>query len=166
MKLIGSTLYQRVLERAVRTARGEDLAPDLSPPRISDAAYLPEDFIPDPTMRINLYARLARVVSAAEVDALEDEVADRFGVPPEPVTALLGATRLSALAAEAGVTKIATGPKATAFTLSSARAGQLRRRIPEDATRRWVEDRLVFDAPGEGAHDNAFIASVLSDLAA
>ena len=166
MKLIGSTLYQRVLERAVRTARGETPAPDLSPPRINDAAYLPEDFIPDSTMRINLYARLARVVSAAEVDALEDEVADRFGAPPAPVCALLAATRLSALAAEAGVTKIASGPKATAFTLSSTRAAQLRRRLPENGSRRWVEDRLVFDAPEDGAHDDAFITSVLADLAA
>ncbi|CAN5162160.1 DEAD/DEAH box helicase [soil metagenome] len=166
MKLIGSTLYQRVLERAVRTARGDELPPDLSPPRINDAAYLPEDFIPDATMRINLYARLARVVSATEVDALEDEVADRFGTPPAPVTALLAATRLSAMAAEAGVMKIATGPKATAFTLSAARAAQLRRRLPEDGSRRWVEDRLVFDAGGGGTHDDAFIASVLSDLAA
>ena len=166
MKLIGSSLYQRVLERAVRTARGEDLPPDLAPPRITDAAYLPEDFIPDATMRINLYARLARVVSAAEVDALEDEVADRFGPPPAPVDALLAATRLSALAAEAGVTKISTGPKATAFTLSSARAAQLRDRLSVNSAGRWVEDRLVFDAPGEGVHDDAFITAVLVDMAA
>lgn len=167
MKLIGATLYQRVLERAVRTARGEALAPDLSPPRIHDGAALPEDFIPDATMRINLYARLARVVSAAEVDALEDEIADRFGAPPPPVVALLAATRLSALAAEAGVLKIATGPKATAFTLSSARAAELRARFPARGARRWSDDRLVFDAAGEDApHDDAFITAVLTDLAA
>ena len=76
------------------------------------------------------------------------------------------ATRLSALAAEAGVTKIASGPKATAFTLSSTRAAQLRRRLPENGSRRWVEDRLVFDAPEDGANDDAFITSVLADLAA
>lgn len=166
MKLIGSSLYQRLLERAVRSARGEEPAPELSPPRISDAAYLPEDFIPDPTMRINLYARLARVASAAEVDALEEEVGDRFGPPPPAVTALLAATRLSALAAEAGVTKITTGPKATAFDLSPARAVQLRERMPDDQIQRWVGDRLVFGAPEDGGHDDGFIASVLVELAA
>jgi transcription-repair coupling factor (superfamily II helicase) len=166
MRLIGSTLYQRLLERAVRTARGDEPAPDLAPPRIDDTAYLPEDFIPDATMRINLYARLARVVSAVEIDRLEDEIADRFGAPPQAVTALLAASRLSALAAEAGVTKIATGPKATVFTLSIRRAAELRQRLPEEGSRRWVEDRLVFDATGDGAHDDVFIAAVLSDLAA
>jgi transcription-repair coupling factor (superfamily II helicase) len=166
MKLIGSTLYQRVLERAVRSARGEELAPDLSPPRIDETAYLPDELIPDATMRINLYARLARVVSAAEVDALEDEIADRFGAAPPAVAALIATTRLSAMAAEAGVTRIASGPRATAFTLSSGRAARLRPRLPAQGQRRWVDDRLIFHAPEDGAHDDAFIASVLADLAA
>ena len=166
MKLIGGSLYQRVLERAVRTARGEELPPDLSPPRVGATAFLPEDFIPDATMRINLYARLARIVSSAEVDALEDEIADRFGAPPPPVTALMSATRLSALAAEAGVSEISAGPKATAFTLSAARAERLRLRLPDNGRRRWSDRRLIFESEGKGAHDEAFIASVLADLAA
>lgn len=166
MKLIGGSLYQRVLERAVRTARGDELPPDLSPPRVGATAFLPEDFIPDATMRINLYARLARVVSSAEVDALEDEIADRFGAPPPPVTALMSATRLSALAAEAGVSEISAGPRATAFTLSAARAERLRLRLPDDGPRRWSDLRLIFESEGESAHDEAFIASVLADLAA
>ena len=166
MKLIGASLYQRVLERAVRIARGEELPPDLSPPRVEATAFLPEDFIPDATMRINLYARLARVVSAAEVDALEDEIADRFGPPPASVTTLLAATRLSALAAEAGVIQISTGPRATAFTLSAARAKGLRHRLPDEGPRRWSGDRLVYEASGESDHDEAFLSAVLTDLAA
>ena len=166
MTLIGSSLYQHVLERAVRTARGEDLPPDLSPPRIGETASLPDAFIPDGTMRLNLYARLARVVSAAEVDALEDEIADRFGAPPAPVTNLLEATRLSALAAEAGVLKISTGPKATAFTFSSVRALALRSRFPDQGARRWSDDRLIVEADREGDHDHAFLAAMLTELAA
>ena len=166
MKLIGAALYQQVLERAVRLARGETPMDALPPPRVDAAAFLPDDYIPDATMRINLYARLARVVSAAEVEALEDEIADRFGPLPNPVAGLLAATRLSALAAEAGVTRIASGPKATAFTLSPARAARLRERLPANDTRRWVEDRLIYDAQVELVHDQAFIAAVLSDLAA
>jgi transcription-repair coupling factor (superfamily II helicase) len=166
MKMIGSALYQQVLERAVRLARGEPTAEVLPPPRVDATTYLPVDYIPDATMRINLYARLARIVSAAEVEVLEDEIADRFGPVPEPAAALLNATRLSALAAEAGVTRIASGPKATAFTVASSRAALLRERLPANDERRWVEDRLVYDARKDRAHDSAFIASVLSDLAA
>lgn len=166
MKMIGAALYQQVLERAVRTARGDTPAEPLPPPRVDAGAFLPVDYIPDATMRINLYARLARVVSGAEVEALEDEIGDRFGPLPEPVAALLGATRMSALAAEAGVTRIASGPKATAFTVAHARVAVLRKRLPANDERRWVEDRLVYDRTADTAHDEGFIAGVLSDLAA
>jgi len=166
MKMIGAALYQQVLERAVRTARGETIEAAVPPPPVDASAYLPTDYIPDATMRINLYARLTRISASTEVDALEDEIADRFGPAPEPVAALISATRMSALAAEAGVTRIATGPKATAFTLAASRAAALRARMPANDERRWVDDRLVFDAREGLAHDADFIASVLSDLAA
>lgn len=165
MKMIGAALYHQALERAVRQARGEPPPVVAAPPRIDATAFLPVEYIPDATMRINLYARLARVVAASEVEALEDEIADRFGPPPEPVVALLSATRLSAMAAEAGVIDISSGPRATAFTLDPARAGAVRARLPANDDRRWVDDRLVFDAQGQ-AHDQAFIAGVLSELAA
>ncbi|CAN5303622.1 DEAD/DEAH box helicase [soil metagenome] len=166
MKMIGAALYQQVLERAVRTAREETIEAAVPPPPVDATAYLPTDYIPDATMRINLYARLTRVSAASEVEALEDEISDRFGPLPEPVAALLTATRMSALAAEAGVTRIASGPKATAFTLAASRAAALRARLPANDERRWVDDRLVFDTREDQAHDAAFIASVLSDLAA
>ena len=166
MKMIGAALYQQVLERAVRTARGEPIVEPLPPPPVDATAFLPVDYIPDATMRINLYARLTRLASAAEVDALEDEIADRFGPLPDPVAALLGATRMSALASEAGVTRIASGPKATAFTVAASKAAMLRKRLPANDERRWVDDRLIYDTDEGQAHDAAFIASVLSDLAA
>ncbi|WGM47109.1 Transcription-repair-coupling factor [Brevundimonas sp. NIBR10] len=166
MKLIGAALYQQVLERAVRLARGETPVEALPHPRVDAAACLPVEYIPDATMRINLYARLARVASAGEVEALEDEIADRFGPLPDPVAGLLSTTRLSALAAEAGVTRIASGPKATAFDLAPARAAALRDRLPANEARRWVEDRLVYAARKDVTHDQHFIAAVLSDLAA
>lgn len=166
MKMIGAALYQQVLERAVRAARGQTVETSIPPLRVDATAYLPTEYIPDATMRINLYARLTRVSSASEVETLEDEISDRFGPIPEPVAALLSATRMAALAAEAGVTRIASGPKATAFTLAASRAAALRAKLPANDERRWVEDRLVFDTRDDQAHDAAFIAAVLSDLAA
>jgi transcription-repair coupling factor (superfamily II helicase) len=166
MKMIGAALYQQVLERAVRAARGEPVVEAWPPPPVDATAFLPVEYIPDATVRINLYARLARVRSAAEAEALEDEMADRFGPIPPPVASLLEATRVSALAADAGVTRIASGPKATAFTLAADRLDGVRARLPANDDRRWVEDRLIFDAREDVPHDSAFIAGVLSELAA
>jgi transcription-repair coupling factor (superfamily II helicase) len=166
MKMIGAALYQQVLERAVRAARSEPVIEALPPPPVDATAFLPVDYIPDATMRINLYARLARVRSAAEAEALEDEMSDRFGPIPPPVASLLETTRLSALAADAGVTRIASGPKATAFTLAADRLDGVRARMPANDDRRWVDDRLIFNAREDVPHDRAFIADVLSELAA
>ena len=166
MALIGASLYQKVLERAVRLARGEVATEPLPPPRLDAGACLPVDYIPDATLRINLYARLARVGSAAEVERLADEIADRFGPPPEAVVGLLAATRLGALAAEAGVTRISSGPKATAFTLAPGRLNDMRLQFPANDDRRWFEDRLIYDAREGTSHDEAFIAAILADMAA
>lgn len=166
MKIIGASLYQHVLERAVRQARGEPPVEPLPPLRVDPQACLPLDYIPDATMRINIYKRLSEVTSVAEVEALEDEISDRFGRLPAPVAGLLNATRLSALAADAGVTRITSGPKATAFTVCASRLATMRKLMPDNDARRWVDDRLVFEAGPQGAHDETFIAAVLSDLAA
>lgn len=166
MKLIGSALYQSLLERAVRVARGEPVIDPCPAPRVDPAAGFPEDYIPDPTIRINLYARLARVAAAAEADAMEDEIADRFGPLPDEVVALLEETRVSALAAESGVTKIVNGPKATALTLGSNWLEAATARLPANENRRWVDNRLVLQTEEGVLHDNAFLASVLAELAA
>ncbi len=168
MKLIGSTLYQRILERAVRTARGEELAArSFAASRSATPPILPDGLHPGRNHAHQPLCPSRRAsVSAAEVDALEDEISDRFGSLPEPVASLFAATRLSALASEAGVVKITTGPKATAFTVSPARAVHLRQRWPEEGNRRWVADRLVVDASTDHPHDETFIADVLTDLAA
>nr|WP_246347526.1 DEAD/DEAH box helicase [Brevundimonas basaltis] len=166
MKLIGSALYQSLLERAVRAARGEPVSDPVPAPRIDPAAGFPEAYIPDPTIRINLYSRLARVASAADVDALEDEIADRFGPLPDEVTALLAETRVSALAVEAGVTKIVAGPKATALTVGNGRLEEAARKLQARNGHRWVDNRLVLETEAGVAHDNAFLATVLTELAA
>jgi transcription-repair coupling factor (superfamily II helicase) len=43
------------------------------------------DYIPDQTMRLKLYRRLADMQDEDEVQAMEDEFIDRFGALPQPV---------------------------------------------------------------------------------
>jgi len=166
VKMIGAALYQRVLESAVRQARGEEVPPSLTPLVVDETAYLPESFIPDATIRINLYARLARVTSPSELDALEDEIGDRFGTAPAEVVKLLAATRMGALAADAGVLRIVAGPKATAFTVTPAAAARLKGQAALEGNPRWVDDRIIFDTGDESPHDDRVVASLLATLAA
>ncbi len=121
MKLIGAALYHRLMERAVRVARGEAPEADWTPElQLGEAAALPEAYIPDPVIRINLYARLSRLASAEEVDAFEEELDDRFGPLPPEAVALVTSARLGVLARAAGVRKLTAGPSAVALDLDHA----------------------------------------------
>jgi transcription-repair coupling factor (superfamily II helicase) len=40
------------------------------------------DYVSDPEIRINLYAQLARMRDARQIDSFAEEIEDRFGPPP------------------------------------------------------------------------------------
>ncbi len=116
MKLIGVDLYQHLLAAGLRRARGEDAdrwTPDL---HLGIAGCLPEDWISDMSVRLALYARLARVGSTVELDGFEDELEDRFGAMPDDAATLLRIAAVRLLAHDAGVARIDAGPGAIAFT--------------------------------------------------
>lgn len=117
MKLIGVDLYQYLLEQALRAARGEkidDWQPELC---VGVEGRLPEDWLPDTDLRLQLYGRLARLQSINDLDRFEDELADRFGAIPDPAQELLVLARLQILARALDIRRIDAGPAAIALTL-------------------------------------------------
>ncbi|MDP8912949.1 MAG: DEAD/DEAH box helicase, partial [Pseudomonadota bacterium] len=116
MKLIGLGLYQHLLEQALRVARREDVddwMPELS---LGLSGRLPESWIPEEEVRINLYVRLARTASAAQVDSLAEELEDRFGGRPAEARRLVELARIRLLARAAKVARVDAGPAAIALT--------------------------------------------------
>jgi len=116
MKLIGIDLYQRLLEAALRTARGETVerwSPDL---HLGLEGRLPESWIADEEMRVTCYARLARLVEIEEIDELQEELEDRFGALPDEAETLIAVARVRARARAVGIATITAGPAAIAFT--------------------------------------------------
>lgn len=67
---------------------------------------LPEDYVPDGQLRLQLYRRLADLDSMAQIDEMERELADRFGPLHEPTRNLMYQLRVKALARDAGVGSI------------------------------------------------------------
>ncbi|MBS3652313.1 DEAD/DEAH box helicase [Pseudaminobacter sp. 19-2017] len=115
MKLIGVSLYQHLLARAVRIARGERLEVEVEPSiELEMAGALPEGYVSESLVRLNLYSRLQRLEDPVEISALEDELIDRFGPPPEEVRTLLDIALIKLRAAQAGVSAVRAGPKAIA----------------------------------------------------
>jgi transcription-repair coupling factor (superfamily II helicase) len=116
MKLIGVDLYQHLLGRALRAARGEridDWMPEL---KVDVAGAFPEAWIPESDVRIALYCRLARLRTTLELNAFEDELEDRFGALPPAAQMLVHLQHIRRAAHTAGVTRIDAGPEAIAFT--------------------------------------------------
>ncbi len=115
---IGVELYQQMLEDAVnelKTRAGtEGLVVDRGwSPQINTGAavLIPEDYVPDLTVRLSLYRRLSDAEKAAEREALAAELIDRFGPLPPEAGQLLKVVAIKGLCREANVAKIDVGPK-------------------------------------------------------
>jgi transcription-repair coupling factor (superfamily II helicase) len=116
MKLIGLGLYQHLLEQALRVARGEEVDEWMPELHLGTGGRLPDSWIPEEEVRINLYARLARLASAADLDSWADELEDRFGALPWEAATLIAVARIRQLAREARIARIDAGPAAIALT--------------------------------------------------
>ncbi|WP_312488975.1 TRCF domain-containing protein, partial [Sphingomonas sp.] len=115
MRLIGVELYQQLLEGALRAARGETVERWTPVLHLGLEGCLPEDWVPEVDTRITLYARLARIETADELDAFEQELEDRFGAVPADAGRLLGLARLRLDARALDIARIDAGPAAVAM---------------------------------------------------
>jgi transcription-repair coupling factor (superfamily II helicase) len=107
MLAIGFNLYAKLLRRAVGDLRGE-----LSPERpetsidIRVDAYIPNSYVSDNDMKIDIYKRIRDADSTEAVDGLRSELSDRFGKMPGEVEALLEVQALRVVSEGAGVRRV------------------------------------------------------------
>ena len=73
-----------------------------------EACFLPHEYIGDGRLRIEFYRRIAQAVSAEEINALRQELRDRFGPLATAAELLLQLTVLKLLAGELGVALVET----------------------------------------------------------
>ncbi len=96
---VGFDLYCRLLEEAVREARGEEI---VQPPEtvieLPVEAYIPASYIPDERQKVEIYRRIAGLTSEEELDELAGELLDRFGDMPPCVQNLLAVAGIKILA--------------------------------------------------------------------
>jgi transcription-repair coupling factor (superfamily II helicase) len=112
MQEIGFQLYTDMLNEAVRALKnGKE--PDLAAPlsttteiNLHAPALLPQDYCGDVHERLSLYKRLANCESPDAIDALQEELIDRFGKMPDPAKALIETHRLRVAAKPIGIIKI------------------------------------------------------------
>ncbi len=143
LKLVGLELYRHLLDRALAKARGEAPPEAWSPGlAIGVDAYVPPGHVPEEALRVSLHGRLAgllRAGDAAGVEALEDEMEDRFGPAPAPLAQLFALARIAARCRRLGIEKLEVGPNAAAATRRGQETGRLLLRRPSTTP----EERLA-----------------------
>ena len=168
LKRIGTGLYQHLLERALRRARGERVAADWSPELALDVdARLPAGYVPEPELRLDLYARLTRPAGAPQLEELAQEIADRFGEPPPEVARLLDLAGLRRRCRALGVAKLEAGPKAVAASFRDEASAEQRwagwaQAAPDGP--RWSGGRLLLAWPSASADERLAAATALLEL--
>ena len=115
---IGFGMYTEMLSSAVRSLRaGKE--PDLDAPlaitteiNLHATAVLPGNYCADVHERLVLYKRLANCETLDDLEALAEELVDRFGLLPEPARTLVDTHRLRILSKPLGVMRIDAGAHA------------------------------------------------------
>jgi transcription-repair coupling factor (superfamily II helicase) len=119
MQEVGFQLYADMLRAAVSSLRA-GREPDLAAPlgvateiNLHVPALLPATYCSDIHERLVLYKRLANGETIEDLDALQEELVDRFGSLPEAAQALVASHRLRVVARPLGVIKVDAGPDRT-----------------------------------------------------
>ena len=108
VQAVGFDTYLRWLQEtvaALKTGKGEEgRGKGIAPEVILDLpAHLSEEYVPDDAARLDLYRRLARAEQPCEIEAVREELRDRFGPLPDAAQRLLLVADLRALGARAGL---------------------------------------------------------------
>ncbi len=102
---VGFDLYLRMLEETVQRVQRGANAPPPPPADVSMdlPCFLPDDFIASADAKLDLYRRLASAQSVEAIDALRDEVRDRFGALPAPAEAYVASATLRLMGGRLGI---------------------------------------------------------------
>ena len=119
---VGFTLYTEMLKQAVRDLK-KGRQPDLDAPlgitteiKLHNPALLPESYCPDIHERLVLYKRLAVCETVQQINAIHEELVDRFGLPEQPVKTLIESHHLRLAAKELGIDAIDATSEAVTVT--------------------------------------------------
>ena len=109
---IGFSLYMEMLESAVEAMKQgkipdiENTQADSTEVNLHIPALIPDDYLGDVQGRLVLYKRIANANSSAQLEQLQVEMIDRFGLLPQPVKNLFAVTELKLRGHDMGIKKL------------------------------------------------------------
>jgi len=112
MSQIGFSLYMEMLDEAVKALKnGKELSLDQvmrnqTEIELRVPALLPDDYIFDVSLRLSLYKRIASCDNKNELDDIQVELIDRFGLLPQPAKNIVHIAKLRLKAQKIGISRI------------------------------------------------------------
>jgi transcription-repair coupling factor (superfamily II helicase) len=109
-------------------------------------AHLPHDYIPSERLRLEAYRRLAGAYDDGAIEAVRQELADRYGPLPDPVERLLLVARFRAYARQFGLTEVSVQGSSIRFAPLDLRESQtmrLQRLYPRSVVKPQTSTVLV-----------------------
>ena len=101
---VGLEMYLDLLDEAMREMRGEEIAPERTVTiQLGHELSIPPSYLPEESLRLALYKRIARAKDDAEISEIARDTEDRFGSIPEPLARLLDYARLRRRAERLGI---------------------------------------------------------------
>ena len=125
-------------------------------------AHLPVEYVPSERLRLDLYRRMADCSDDAGLNAIVEELVDRFGELPEPAQSLIDVARIRTVAKAKGLTEVVwqgkflkvaplTLPESAQLRLTRLYPGTLIKEatksvlIARNAAPNWLENGSVGD---------------------
>ena len=107
---VGFDLYMRMVGEAVEDFKVGyvDVNPRIKECKVElpITAHLPVEYVPSERLRLDLYRRMADCSDDAGLNAIVEELVDRFGELPEPAQSLIEVARIRTLAKAKGLTEV------------------------------------------------------------
>jgi transcription-repair coupling factor (superfamily II helicase) len=106
MEAVGFDYYMDLLEKTIRSMKGDAVEEVKSKINLKLAIRIPDSYLPQTNLRLNLYKRISSVESLEELDRIKGEVRDRFGPLPASLRSLFRYGAVKFLAGNMRITSL------------------------------------------------------------
>ena len=171
---VGYDMYVRLLDQAIAELGGDAKEPE--PPdvflELEYSGYIPDDYIAEPVIKMEVYKRIASVSTSHELEHIHAELEDRFGPLPEVVLSLLSIAEIRVTCRRLAVSSLRErgGSVAVEFSrMQQVSVDKVMRLITESAGSVRLDaeqpNRLHIETGGIGLREKSeFISEKLSAL--
>ena len=107
---VGYDMYCKLMEETLNEVQGRQTVRELETQvNLRVDAFLPSEYVADEKQRMEMYKRIASVVTDEDRADVTDEMIDRYGSLPPAAETLLDVSQLRALCNRLGVSRVARG---------------------------------------------------------